>query len=635
MCGICGAVDLRVPGAALASRVETMKTRIAHRGPDGDGTWIGGGVCLGHQRLAIIDLSDTGAQPMCNADETLVLVCNGEIYNHRDLRADLERRGRIFRGHSDNEVILHLYAEYGAACVEHLVGMFAFAIWDTSRRTLFLARDRIGEKPLYTARVGGVFYFASEMKALLAVDGMPLDLHPKAIANLMMFAAAPAPDTPFAAISALPPASRAVFADGTLRAERYWRLSFGREPQRTDDAIDAYQAKLSDAVAGCCESDVPIGLTLSGGVDSSSVALEAAATRDDITSFCVGADDAASVDPEFERAAQVAAQAGLTHHNIAFRPLDVGALPRVLTAYDQPLNSFTAIYAAQLAATIAGHCKVALGGGGADEVFGGYNGYERQRVLGAIWATPGGGALAGLAGRGDIRDAARLPLAKRRGFLMQRTAEREAAALLSDGAMAALREARPSDTIDAYAGECEARDYLDTVTYTDLMVTHQHGTTAIPDASGMAHGLEIRSPFLNHPLIEFSATLARRLSVPSYFDTARNKAIVKAALARRLPASLVYAPKMGFGYAISMPDLLRGAWRPLVERFVVGGRYRGLGHFRPDGIAAAAADPGPRTWMLLIFSLWAEMYVFGESADSLGETMRACISDAAFGAADC
>ena len=151
MCGICGAVDLRVPGTALAPRVETMKARIAHRGPDGEGTWCGDGVCLGHRRLAIIDLSETGAQPMANADETLVLVCNGEIYNHRELRAKLEKRGRVFRGHSDNEVILHLYAEYGPACVEHIVGMFAFAIWDAGRRTLFLARDRIGEKPLYTA----------------------------------------------------------------------------------------------------------------------------------------------------------------------------------------------------------------------------------------------------------------------------------------------------------------------------------------------------------------------------------------------------------------------------------------------------------------------------------------------------
>ena len=472
------------------------------------------------------------------------------------------------------------------------------------------------------------------MKTLLAIEGLPRDLHPKAVANLMMFAAAPAPDTPFAAISALPPATRATFSNGTLRIERYWRLAFGRTSWRMDEAVDAYQAKLNDAVAGCCESDVPIGLTLSGGVDSSSVALEAAATRDDITSFCVGAGDGASVDPEFERAAQVATQAGLDHHNIAFRPLDVAALPHVLATYDQPINSFTTIYAAQLAETISGHCKVALGGGGADEVFGGYNGYERQRMLGAIWATPGGGALAGLAGRGDLRDAARLPLAKRRGFLMQKAAEREGTAILSDPAMAALREVRPGDTIDAYAGECDARDYLDTVTYSDLMVTHQHGTTAIPDASGMAHGLEIRSPFLNHALIEFSATLARRMSVPSYFDTTRNKAIVKAALARRLPSSLVYAPKMGFGYAISLSDLLRGAWRPLVERFVAGGRYRELGHFRPDGIAAAAANPGARTWMLLIFSLWAEMYLFGESADSLGETMRAC-TRSADGAADC
>jgi asparagine synthase (glutamine-hydrolysing) len=198
--------------------------------------------------------------------------------------------------------------------------------------------------------------------------------------------------------------------------------------------------------------------------------------------------------------------------------------------------------------------------------------------------------------------------------------------------MADLRDLRPGDTIDAYAAECDARDYLDTVTYTDLMVTHQHGTTAIPDASGMAYGLEIRSPFLNHPLIEFAATLPRRMTVPSFLNSARNKAIAKAALARRLPSSLAYAPKMGFGYAISLPGLLGGAWRPLVERFVANGRYRELGYFRREGIADAVANPGARTWMLLVFSVWAEMYVFGEGADDLGQTMRACMPGADGGA---
>jgi asparagine synthase (glutamine-hydrolysing) len=633
MCGICGAVDLRVPGAALAPRIETMKERLAHRGPDGEGTWSGDGVCLGHRRLAIIDLSANGAQPISNAEESLVLVCNGEIYNHNELRADLRSRGHVFRGRSDNEVILHLYAEYGAACVDHLVGMFAFAIWDVHERTLFLARDRIGEKPLYYAEAGGVLYFASEIKALLATGVVSNELHPKAIANLMMFAAAPAPDTPFAAIAALPPASRATVKDGRVSTERYWQVHFDRNGAAGAEAIDAYQARFDAAVAGCCESDVPIAITLSGGVDSSSVALEAAAARDGIASFCVG--DGSSDDPEFERAAQVAAHAGLDHHNVAFEALDVVALPHVLAAYDQPINSFPAIYAAQLAGAVADHCKVAIGGGGADEVFGGYDGYHRQRALGLMWAVPGGALVAGFAGRDDLRGAARQPMTKRRGYLMQRAAERAGTALLSGEALTALRETRPAGTLDAYAAECDARDYLDTVTYTDLMVTHQHGTTAIPDASGMAHGLEIRSPFLNHRLIEFAASLPRRWTVPSLFDPSRNKAIVKAALARRLPPAIAYARKMGFGYAISLPDLLCGPWRPLVERFVGQGRYRELGHFRPDAVATAAANPGPHTWMLLVFSLWAEMYLFGETPESLGETLRGCVGATGGMAAAC
>jgi len=620
----------------MRGAVQRMADALVHRGPDGEGFWSGDGVVFGHRRLAIIDLSPSGAQPMTNEDGTIALVCNGEIYNYRSLRADLEKRGHRFKGHSDNEVILHLYEEHGPDCVQHLVGMFGFALWDGREKLLMLARDRIGEKPLYTAETDAGFFFASEIKALLTVPGVDGAMDPRLISNLMIYPAVPAPDTPFRGIKALPPASRLLLDERGPRVERYWSLSFRglAHDWRDDDALAAYDDTMSTAVYGTCESDVPIAVSLSGGVDSSTVAVHAVKRGATLQSFCIGGGEPGKPDPEFARAARVAEICGLRHSNVPFRATDLRALPFVIRSYDQPLASFPALFAAGLAKVMREHAKVVLGGNGADEVFGGYRSYERTWAKGSLVElashAPGPlrDAIAALGGprAREAMQAAKLPLAQRRGAMMQGAAEVLADRLLSPAAARAVRDHRPASVFDGYGAECAPRNHLDVVTYTDLMVYHQHGTTVIPDISGMAVALEIRSPFLDHRVIEFAASLPRRLTVPNAFDPTHNKAIVKRSLARHLPEDIVYAHKIGFGFAINYTALLQGPWRKAVESFVLKGRFRETGHFNDVGIAWAVAQNAPVAWMLLVLSVWCELYVFHETPEAVADRLGTLVA---------
>ena len=636
MCGIAGAVSTHLAPERMRADVRRMADTLVHRGPDGEGFWAGDGVVLGHRRLAIIDLSPTGAQPMTNEDGTLALVCNGEIYNYRALRAELEKRGHRFKGHSDNEVILHLYEEHGPDCVQHLVGMFGFALWDSRQKLLMLARDRVGEKPLYTAQTEAGFFFASEMKALLKAPGVNGAMDPRLISNLMIYPAVPAPDTPFVGIKALPPASRLLFDERGPRVERYWSVSFRSLARdwNDDEALAAFEQTMSTAVLGTCESDVPIAVSLSGGVDSSTVAVHAAKHGATLQSFCVGWEEPGKPDPEFARAARVAEICGLQHNNIQFQATDVSALPYVIQSYDQPLASFPALFAAGLARVMREQAKVVLGGNGADEVFGGYRGYEKTWLKGSLVemashvSGPFREALAALVGprAREALETAALPLPARRGAMMQKAAELLGDRLLSPAAARAVREHRPASALDGYAAECAPRNHLDVVTYTDLMVYHQHGTTVIPDVSGMAVALEIRSPFLDHRVIEFAASLPRRLTVPKPFDPTYNKAIVKRALARHLPDDIVYARKMGFGFNISYTALLQGPWRKVVEAFILKGRFRETGYFNDAGIAWAAAHNAPVAWMLLVLSIWCELDVFHETPGAVADRLAALVS---------
>jgi asparagine synthase (glutamine-hydrolysing) len=612
--------------------VAGMNRAQAHRGPDGEGIWNGDRAVLGHRRLAIIDLSDNAKQPMANEDGSLILVVNGEIYNYKQLFEELQRKGHTFRSRSDSETILHLYEEVGDECVTHLTGMFAFALWDAKRRRLLLARDRIGEKPLHYTLINGGIAFASEAKALLTLPGVDAALDEEAMTSFLVYHSPPAPLTFFKGIRALEPAAFMVWENGRIRTpQRYWKIDFSAVDRRWtwDDALARYDELLTESVDGCLLADVPVGIYLSGGVDSSTIAVKSAKRRHDIATFCIGRDAPENPDPEFRRALRVAGLLNLPHHNLTFDSADVVKLPFALSYYDQPFYELRVLLDGQLAAAARRTVKVALAGAGADEVFAGYAHYHQVR-LASLFARAAGvipqtliSALPGddCAKWKTFAHAARLPMTHWKGAMLDREKDMLARRLFTPEFYKISAQYSPGRVANDYCEECSPRHYLDATLYFQLMAFNQHATTVLSDGAGMSNGLEIRAPFLNHKLIEFAASLPIDFLVPSLTNSKYNKAIMKKWLVSHLPEDVVYARKLGFGYAITYKTLLSGAWRLAAEALAANGRYLELGIFSRRA-ARLAVDEGSLTaFMLLVFSIWAEMYLFGETASSVSETI--------------
>ncbi len=370
MCGIAGYVGPEAPGLLPA-----MLRVLKHRGPDDTGFYEEPGVGLGMTRLAIIDLAG-GRQPMTNEDDSLWIVFNGEIYNYRELRHDLEAKGHRFRSQSDTEVILHLFEEEGERCVDHLRGMFAFVIWDKRRRRLFLARDRMGKKPLYYWHRGGLFLFASEIKALLCHRAMSRGLDYEAFHHYLAFGYTPADRSIFAEIAKLPPAHTGILSDGVLRLHRYWNLpqshhEASRQMSFRDTAARVRHA-LREAVRLRLESDVPLGVFLSGGIDSSVVvASMREVTGQRIATFSIGFGQAAASYDELPYARMVAQRFETDHHEEILEPKVSDLLPTIVHHFDEPFADSSAIPTFVVAQATAQHVKVALSGIGGDESFGG------------------------------------------------------------------------------------------------------------------------------------------------------------------------------------------------------------------------------------------------------------------------
>lgn len=625
MCAITGMIPTASSPDDARRIVRDVNTAQRHRGPDGEAYWDDGRVFLGHRRLSIIDLSSCGTQPMLNEDENIALVCNGEIYNFQEIRAGLLRRGHRFRSGTDIEVILHLYEESGDECVRDLVGMFAFALWDARRKHLLLARDRVGEKPLHYALNAAGLMFASEVSALLQAPGVDRSINSDAVAASLIYPNIPAPLTMFSGIRAVPPASRLTFDEGRVRVERYWSVDCSRRRSVSEqDAVEACDEVMSRAVRGALIADVPVGVLLSGGVDSSAIALHASRAGAEVQAFSVGYETAGAPDPDLARARQVAHRLGLSHQEIRFAAAELEALPGIIEHYAQPFNVFPMLYANQLAEGVRRHVTVALGGNGADEAFGGYRGYNRQLALDAFgpiaarvpsWMSRAWPSVAARLAR--LRASTEFPLEERRGRALDSLAEQTGAALFTPEFAAAAKETRPGAFVSEYARQCSPQDYLDTVMYSDLMVYHQHGTTVITDISGMTHGLEIRAPFLDHRVLEFAFSLPRQLKVRSMLRPNRNKYVLKRAVENGLPHDVLYGRKYGFGYNIRFDELFRGPWAAAVDEFVGRGRYLELGIFSRKGAAWAIASAPAEAWRLLVFSIWAELFLFGCTVDEV------------------
>jgi asparagine synthase (glutamine-hydrolysing) len=609
MCGITG-----FTGHPNRVVLERMTESLRHRGPDSDGYWEGSGISLAMRRLAIIDV-ETGQQPVFNEDNTVAVVFNGEIYNHVELRTKLLRAGHTFStDHSDTEVIVHLYEEFGLDFLHHLNGMFAIALWDSKQRKLILARDRLGIKPLYFAAVGGDLVFGSEPKALLGHPAVSASPDFASVHHYLSLKNVPAPRSAFRDIEQLRGGELAVYDGRTVERQRWWRADFSQQSALSEaDAAGHIRELLHDSVRLQMRSDVPFGAYLSGGVDSSAVVglLATIGGRKLKTFTLTYDDDFPNKENDRVFARMVAERFGTEHHEhlVTFEDLPE-KLEHIVESFDEPFSGVISTYF--LTQSIADHVKVALSGDGADELFGSYLAHRiaeplhayssGQRDLAARSASPGDFArLAGIAGRGD-------EAAQRMGLYLIDDAQKHS--LYSPEMAAAVGGVRTEDTIRDILNDCQSTDPLNRALYLDQETLLPDQVLPFVDRLSMAHSVEVRPPFLDHRLAEFAATLPGSMKIRG----GRVKHILKEAVKDLLPPELLARPKEGFVMPIN--EWLLGKLKPYVEATLSPGRLARHGLFRISAIQAllrehysGVANRGNQIWNLLMLQLWWERYV--------------------------
>lgn len=627
MCGICGKMYFDPGRAVDPALIRDMTEVLRHRGPDDSGVFTDGNAGLGHRRLSIIDLSRAGRQPMANEDGSLQIVLNGEIYNYRELRPGLEARGHVFRSRTDTETVLHLYEELGPACVSQLRGMFAFAVWDSRRQELFLARDRAGKKPLSYALVDGGIIFASELKSLLKDPALRPEVDPEALHNFLTYQYVPGPQTIFAGVRKLPPAHTLLVRNGGVTIERYWRLSY-RDKLRLPSE-EAYCERLrevfTEAVNIRLRSDVPLGAFLSGGVDSSAtVAVMAGLLDRPVKTFSIGFEEKDF--DELAWAAQVARRYGTEHTEFVVKPEAVKVLPTLIYHYDEPYADASAIPTYYVSRLTREHVTVALNGDGGDECFAGYERYFADALAHRYAKIPK--ALR----EGLRRGAGLLPHRENRWCFTRRLkrfvngiadspARRYVRWLCffsndmkDDLYTAAFKSAMAGHdavrlTENAYA-ETDAETLLEKQLYADVSMYLPYDLLVKVDIASMANSLEARSPFLDHRLMEFAASLPAGLKLRGR----QGKYILKKAFEPLLPREVLYRRKMGFGVPINR--WLRCDLREAAHDILLDRRSIGRGYFRHEAVAqllsehvAMRADHSYRLWALLWLELWHRMFV--------------------------
>ncbi len=626
MCGICGTVNHEAGTTADPALIRRMLAALAHRGPDGEGIHVEDNVGLGHRRLAIIDLSPAAAQPMPNEDKTLWITFNGEIYNFQELRRDLKARGHRFRSHADGEVILHLYEEDGTDCLRRLRGMFAFGLWDAARRRLFLARDRVGKKPLVYFQDTRRFLFASEPKAILQDPAVPIEPDPQAIHHYLTYGYVPGSLSAFRGIQKLPPAHYLLVENGKVSTEQYWRLRYGPKHHLTEEeACEELLARLRQAVKRRLISDVPLGALLSGGIDSSAVvALMAEQSASRVKTFSIGFEEAAY--DEREAAAIVAARFGTDHHAFVVRPNATALLPSLVWHYNEPFADSSAIPTYHLAQVTRPHVTVALSGDGGDEAFGGYERYvahalacRADRFLGPLrpaLAALGGGLPRG-GGRRGLRYRARrflealaAPPADRYARWMVHFAAEQKAALSTPEFAAAAGDADSLALLRDAFSKTDAEDPVEAAMAADVARYLPEDLLVKLDVATMAHGLEARCPFLDQDVLEFAA----RLPVQWKIRGTAKKVLLRRALRDLLPPEILARPKQGFGVPIDV--WFRGPLKDLAFDTLLSPRATARGLFRPTAVrqlleehVSGRADRHYKLWNLLMLELWHRMFI--------------------------
>lgn len=616
MCGIAGIRDFEDDPVADAD-LGAMCAAMVHRGPDDEGHYLGSGVGLAMRRLSIIDLAG-GRQPIANEDRTVWAILNGEIYNYRQLRAELEQRGHTFATASDTEVIVHLYEEHGKRFVEKLRGMFGIAVWDERSRTLVLARDRLGIKPLHYTQVGSRLLWASELKALLALDEVQRSIDWQSLCFLLTFQHTSQQRTIVAGVHKLEPGCRLVAAPGrAFRIERYWEPHFVPDHARSVEATaERLRELLEESVRMHLMSDVPLGAFLSGGLDSSSVVATMARMIDTpVQTFSIGFSEPAFDERRF--AQRVAREFGTQHHEMVVEPDALRFIDDLAWHLDEPLGDASAIPTYLVSQLAAQHVKVVLSGDGGDELFGGYDKYRveaRERVRDPF-TRPWAGVLAGLAaampegatGRRFVRHHSLSGAARYldAGTVFTIEAQRK---LLHDGALSRMQLAVPARDAAARMGQANGH-WLARLQRLDLDGYLPLDVLTKVDRMSMAHSIESRVPLLDHVLVDFVATIPSE----EHLRNATGKAVFKLAMRAVLPDEIIDRPKQGFG--VPLAHWFRGDAAGFLRDVLLGQTCKTRGIFRPSYIEKlirmheAGRDLDVQLWTLVSFELWCRTFL--------------------------
>jgi len=626
MCGICGIISCKNVAEDIERRVRAMCVNMAHRGPDGDGFFIrqgqgGPSVALGHRRLMIIDLTSAGRQPMSNEDGSLQLTLNGEIYNYKELRRGLEEQGHVFRSHTDTEVVVHLYEQYGPDCVKKLRGMFAFAIWDDKKKALFLARDRVGKKPLLYFFDGKTFCFASEFKALFSCGLVPKETDAQAIDQYLSFGYVPAPQSVYRGVFKLPPAHALTLENGALKVWRYWELDYSRKIRISEeDAAEEVLRILKDAVKIRLYSDVPLGAFLSGGIDSSAVvALMSGLSGARPKTFSVGFSDADYNELKYARA--VAEKYGTEHREFMVTPKAAEILPLLAEHYGEPYADSSCVPTYYIAKETRQHVTVALNGDGGDELFAGYERYQamllaenfqrlpffmRQIILKCCRMLPDSPDH-----KNKLRRLKRFIMGLNMGPASRYT---RWIGIFSGGLKSELYSRDFSVLVSMPAAEkylgsfldqANGAELLDRLLLTDTMTYLPNDLLVKVDIASMSCSLEARSPFLDHVLIEFAASLPVQFKIKG----GERKFILKRAIKGLVPAGNIYRAKMGFGVPVAA--WLRGELKGFLYEHIFSAQAISRQYFRQDALKemfdshmGGRKDHSFQLWALLMLELW-------------------------------
>jgi asparagine synthase (glutamine-hydrolysing) len=630
---VCGIYGQLTDSELNVQRAQEGTDFLSHRGPDERGTVLRGNVFLGMRRLSIIDLNG-GQQPIWNEDRTCCIVFNGELYNFLDLKPELESRGHFFRTRSDTEVVLHAYEEWGPDCLRRFNGMFAFAIWDERVNRLFLARDRIGEKPLYYYQDSKRLVFASEIKAILADPVVPRQLNPRGLANFLCFGRAVAPETIYQSIHKLLPGHYLVAQDAQVRTNRYWEV--GDEPQLPIGSVltkaeyaREIRSLLEDSVRGRMVADVPIGAFLSGGVDSSAiVALMTRHASRPVKTFSLGFSIGGAYN-ELSDARLVANYLGTEHHELHLEHVDlIKTLRTLIFHYDEPFADPAAFPLYLLSRFAREHVKVILSGDGGDELFGGYRRYAVDRFASLYQRLPAvltENLIPSIAGKLPRLRRAKCafrtlhladPAHRYASWLTVFSPEMQDELLRADlrAAVDAHNPAAPYHRYYHALNGDAASDHLNRLMYVDLKTLLADGYMEKVDKATMACGLEARVPLLDHRLVELAFQIPGRFKISG----GSLKRILKQAVLDLVPSSVLRKPKHGF--SVPLDPWFRGELKDFTFEVLLDGRTRQRGYFNTDFVERLWREHvegrhvwAAHLWLLLNFELWHRIYLDGEA----------------------